>query len=124
MVGTVTQQEIKQLDNAVLSVTIRAATVCSYSKTPIFMMRWSFRSKKALTAYTMPCASCQKISMTLDKAIKCGKEKRKKYSGSKAIDCSCRNHGTCAYCESGRQHFDKKRRSAADDQIEEWENGN
>ena len=40
--------------------------------------------------------------MSLDKAIKYGKEKRKPYTGSKAIDCSCRNHGTCDWCKGAR----------------------
>jgi hypothetical protein len=33
--------------------------------------------------------------MSLDKAIKTGKEHRKPYRGSKAFDRSCRNHGDC-----------------------------
>lgn len=41
--------------------------------------------------------------MSLDKAIKHGKEKRKPYRGSKAIDQTCRNHGGCAWCESNRK---------------------
>lgn len=47
--------------------------------------------------------------MSLDKAIKSGKEKRKPYRGAKAIDCTCRNHGSCAYCRDGRLHNTKKR---------------
>ena len=42
--------------------------------------------------------------MSLDKAIKHGKEHRKPYRGSKAFDKSCRNHGGCPYCESNRMH--------------------
>lgn len=30
--------------------------------------------------------------MSLDKSIEHGKENRKKYRGSKEIDCTCRNH--------------------------------
>ena len=41
--------------------------------------------------------------MSLDKAIQYGKEKRKAYSGSKAIDRSCRNHGGCPWCEENRR---------------------
>ena len=33
--------------------------------------------------------------MSLDKAIKHGKEHRKPYRGAKAVDKSCRNHGSC-----------------------------
>ena len=40
--------------------------------------------------------------MSLDKAIEHGKEKRKPYTGAKAVDCSCRNHGTCSWCFSNR----------------------
>ena len=36
--------------------------------------------------------------MGLEKAIEHGKEKRKPYKGAKAVDCSCRNHGTCEWC--------------------------
>ena len=42
--------------------------------------------------------------MSLDKAIKYGKEKRKAYSGSKAIDRGCRNHGGCPWCEENRRY--------------------
>lgn len=42
--------------------------------------------------------------MALDKAIEHGKEKRKPYYGSKAIDCTCRNHGTYKWCEENRKH--------------------
>lgn len=44
----------------------------------------------------------------LDKAIKSGKEHRKSFYGSKAIDCSCRNHGTCPYCMGNRLYNRKK----------------
>lgn len=40
--------------------------------------------------------------MSLDKAIKYGKEKRKPYRGSKAVSCGCRNHGSCDYCRNNR----------------------
>jgi hypothetical protein len=40
--------------------------------------------------------------MSLDKAIKYGKEKRVQYRRSLAFDRSCRNHGNCGYCESNR----------------------
>jgi len=42
--------------------------------------------------------------MSLDKAIKHGKEHRKPYTGSKAIDGTCRNHGGCPWCEENRKH--------------------
>lgn len=45
----------------------------------------------------------------LDKAIKSGKEHRKEYRGSKAVDCTCRNHGSCAYCMENRLYKNTKR---------------
>lgn len=46
--------------------------------------------------------------MSLDKAIRNKKEKRKQYRGAKAFDSSCRNHGSCPYCQSNRTHKFKK----------------
>ena len=40
--------------------------------------------------------------MSLDKGIKHGKEKRKPYYDSRAVDSSCRNHGDCPHCEANR----------------------
>ena len=42
--------------------------------------------------------------MSLDKSIAHGKERRKPYRGSKAIDPTCRNHGGCPWCEENRKH--------------------
>lgn len=42
--------------------------------------------------------------MSLDKAIKHGKEKRKPYRGAKAVDKSCRNHGDCPWCKKKIKH--------------------
>lgn len=42
--------------------------------------------------------------MSLAKSIEHGKEHRKPYSDSKAIDRSCRNHGGCPWCEENRKH--------------------
>lgn len=47
--------------------------------------------------------------MTLDKAIKHGKEKRKPYKGAKAVDRWCRNHGLCDWCKNNRLHKNKIR---------------
>ncbi len=42
--------------------------------------------------------------MSLDKAVEHGKEKRKPYRGAKAVDGTCRNHGTCMWCMRNRKH--------------------
>ena len=56
--------------------------------------------------------------MSLDKAIKYGKEKRKPYRGSKAIDCTCRNHGTCKWCVENRKYkFRDKRPAESEDKA-------
>ena len=47
--------------------------------------------------------------MSLDKAIEHGKEKRKPYRGAKAIDYTCRNHGSCDWCRENRLHKFKKK---------------
>lgn len=47
--------------------------------------------------------------MSLDKAIKYGKEKRKQYRGAKAVDCTCRNHGSRDWGLSNRLHKFKKK---------------
>ena len=55
--------------------------------------------------------------MSLDKAIANGKERRKPYRGSKAIDPSCRNHGGCPWCEENRKHKFRERYIEDDDSI-------
>ena len=42
--------------------------------------------------------------MSLDKAIEHGKEKRRPYRGAKAVDATCRNHGSCRWCVENRRH--------------------
>ena len=58
--------------------------------------------------------------MGLDKAIEHGKEKRKEYRGAKAVDCSCRNHGSCEYCQGNRHYKNEKRKQSMDAQLEEY----
>lgn len=55
--------------------------------------------------------------MSLDKAIRYGKEKRKPYRGSKAVDRTCRNHGECEWCKENRLH--KFNKFEWDDEEEE-----
>lgn len=57
--------------------------------------------------------------MALDKAIKSGKEWRKPYKGSKAIDPTCRNHGGCPWCEENRKYKNIKRLEKALDKLKE-----
>lgn len=57
--------------------------------------------------------------MSLDKAIVSGKEHRKMYRGAKAVDCTCRNHGSCAWCQGNRTYKNERRELAADQQIKE-----
>lgn len=55
--------------------------------------------------------------MSLDKAIEHGKEKRKPYKGAKAIDRTCRNHGSCEWCKGNRTYSKKKA-----ELISDWDN--
>ena len=47
--------------------------------------------------------------MSLDESIERGKEKRKEYTRAKAVDNTCRNHGSCVYCKKARLHRFKKK---------------
>lgn len=58
--------------------------------------------------------------MSLDKSIASGKERRKPYRKSKAFDYTCRNHGSCSWCEQNRRHGDSKRRVDAEMKLEEY----
>ena len=53
--------------------------------------------------------------MSMDKAIKYGKEKRKPHWGAKAVSSTCQNHGGCLWCQSNRQYKNKKRKKVFDD---------
>lgn len=57
--------------------------------------------------------------MALDKAIQYGKEHRKPYTGGKAIDKTCRNHGGCLWCEENRKYKNIKRLKKALDKLKE-----
>ena len=61
--------------------------------------------------------------MSLDKAINHRKEKRKPYIGTKAIFASCRNHGSCQWCESGRLYNRKKHEEAAKRDLRDFLSG-
>lgn len=58
--------------------------------------------------------------MSLDQAIKHGKEHRKPYRYAKAVDTSCRNHGDCPYCKSNRTIQKQKIQQKAKDAIAEY----
>lgn len=45
--------------------------------------------------------------MSFDKYM--GKEHRQQYRGSKAVDSTCRNHGSCDWCRSNRTYSTRKR---------------
>lgn len=62
--------------------------------------------------------------MGLDKAIEHNKEYRKPYRGSKAFDCSCRNHGSCDWCRENRAYKNLKREECIKNQLEGWYKNN
>jgi hypothetical protein len=59
--------------------------------------------------------------MNLDKAIELGKEKRKKYRGSKTFDSSCRNNAGCDRCKDDRTYSIRKAEQEAEEKYKEWE---
>jgi hypothetical protein len=58
-------------------------------------------------------------TMGMEKAIASGKEHRKPYRGSKAIDCTCRNHGSCGWCLGNRMYKYQKNLEKSLDKLEE-----
>lgn len=60
--------------------------------------------------------------MALDKAIEHGKEHREPYRGSKAIDRTCRNHGSCEWCKANRTFKSKRRRKRAEEALRDFFN--
>ena len=58
--------------------------------------------------------------MGLDKSIEHGKEHRKRYYGVKAIDCSCRNHGSCKCCMMNRLYQSRKDDEKIERELDEW----
>lgn len=55
--------------------------------------------------------------MSLDKSIKYGEETRIPYKKAKAVDKTCRNHGSCPYCKSNSLHKYQKRLLSAKDKV-------
>lgn len=59
--------------------------------------------------------------MSLDKSIEHGKEHRKPFRGVKAIDRTCRNHGSCGWCKNNRTHKYDKQKLSAEQGLKAWE---
>lgn len=58
--------------------------------------------------------------MSLDKAIEHGKEKRKPYRKAKAVDRTCRNHGSCEWCRENRTYKNRKRMAGVKDESKDY----
>ena len=58
--------------------------------------------------------------MSLNKSIQSGKTHRKLYRGAKAVDSTCRNHGSCEWCHGNRTHKNDKRELAAEQELREY----
>lgn len=56
--------------------------------------------------------------MAMDKAIAKGTEHRKPYYGSKAFDKSCRNGGSCKWCEMNRKYKFLKKMQKSEREVE------
>ena len=62
--------------------------------------------------------------MSLNKAIKYGKEHRKEYDGAKSVAPSCRNHKGCKWCEDNRTYQSRKQIQKTNEQLKEVKNMN
>lgn len=56
----------------------------------------------------------------LDKSIEHKKDFRKQYRGAKAVDYTCRNHGSCIYFYSTRMYKTKKEMAKANSKLKEY----
>lgn len=48
------------------------------------------------------------------------KDWRKPLRKAKRVDRTCRNHGSCPYCQGGRKHKNDVREQSLNDQIEDF----
>ena len=58
--------------------------------------------------------------MSLYKGIKYGKEHRKQYYDSRAVNTTCRSRGSCPWCQRNRFHKYAKQAVNAKQQLEEY----
>lgn len=82
----------------------------SYRRT----IRWLNKRRKKLKKQK------EKEFMSLAKGIKYGKEHRKEYYDSRAVDRTCRSHGSCPWCSGNRFHKYVKQSINAKQQLEEY----
>lgn len=66
--------------------------------------------------------------MSFHKAIASGKEHRVEYGTKgqpycKSVDPTCRNHGSCSWCEGNRLYKSKKINEETKSKLKELENG-
>lgn len=62
--------------------------------------------------------------MSLIKAIDSGKEHRKQYRGAKRYDKTCRNNGSCPYCQENRTYQSRKLKEKIVSELKESKNAN
>jgi len=58
--------------------------------------------------------------MSFDKKYPNRKDWRKQFRGSKRFVYSCRNHGSCSYCENNRRFFDFRKRIFSQTELNEF----
>ena len=46
--------------------------------------------------------------------------RKKEYTGSKKFDRTCRNHGSCGYCEGNRTYNARRKEAAAREQMRDY----
>lgn len=58
--------------------------------------------------------------MSLNKAIQHHKEYRRPYHGAKAVDATCRNHGSDSWAVSNRLYAVRRREAATESAIRDY----
>ena len=59
--------------------------------------------------------------MSLDKSIQSRKFHHNPYRGAKAVDTTCRNHGSCKWCEENRMYKNDKRELAEEQELRDYD---
>ena len=62
--------------------------------------------------------------MPFENAYPGRKDWRRTYCGARAVDRTCRNHGSCPYCLGNRMHATRQRNDAAEELLVEAPDGN
>jgi len=75
---------------------------------------------RAAVLYVKIVALVNVVDMGLDKAIEQGKEHREPYRKAKAVNSTCRNHGSCPWCAGNRQINSRRKAQKTSEEIKQY----